>query len=445
MRVPVSWLREYVDLPADLDADALEKAFVRVGLEVEEIHDLSSTVDGPLLVGRVLEIEELAGLKKPIRYCQVDVGSQTRGIICGATNFVAGDLVVVALPGAVLPGGFEIAARKTYGHVSDGMICSARELGLGDDHSGIIVLPPGAGAPGDEARPVVGLDEIVVELAVTPDRGYCLSVRGLARELSHSLGVPYRDPASVVDPVRGTDPPAWRVVVEDPAGCDRFTAVAVRGIDPAADSPQWMKRRLVHAGMRPISLAVDITNYLMWELGQPMHAWDLGRLAGDLVVRRARPGERLTTLDGVDRALHPEDIVIADDTGVVSLAAVMGGGSTEVSPSTVDVLFEAAHWDPVSVARTARRHKLPSEAGKRFERGVDPRVTAVAVARAAALLTAAAGGRLDDAVTDVDTVAPTVPVTIAADLPARVSGVPYPVERVVSLLRGIGCDVRPAG
>src|SRR5256714_2390681 len=373
MRVPVSWLREYVDLPADLDADALEQAFLRVGLEVEEIHDLSSTVDGSLVVGRVLDVEELTGLKKPIRYCRVEVGeAEPRGIICGATNFAAGDLVVVALPGAVLPGGpsgppgeawragrsvgFAIAARTTYGRVSDGMICSARELGLGDDHSGIIVLPADIATPGDQARPVVGLDEIVVELAVTPDRGYCLSIRGLARELSHSLGVAYRDPAAAA-PAKRTDRPAHPVRVEDPAGCDRFTAVAVRGTDPTADSPQWMKRRLVHAGMRPISLAVDITNYLMLELGQPMHAWDLGRLTGDLVVRRARPGERLTTLDGAQRRLDAEDLVIADDSGVVSLAAVMGGASTEVSESTVDVLFEAAHWDPGSVARTARRPK----------------------------------------------------------------------------------------
>jgi phenylalanyl-tRNA synthetase beta chain len=446
MRVPVSWLREYVDLPADLDVDALEKAFVRVGLEVEEIHDLSSTVDGPLLAGRVASIEELTGLKKPIRYCRVDVGeAEPRGIICGATNFATGDLVVVALPGAVLPGGFEITARKTYGRVSDGMICSARELGLGDDHSGIIVLPAGVAAPGDQARPIVGLDEIVVELAVTPDRGYCLSIRGLARELSHSLGVAFRDPAAAVAPAKRTDQPAYPVRVEDPAGCDRFTAVAVRGTDPTADSPQWMKRRLAHGGMRPISLAVDITNYLMLELGQPMHAWDLARLAGDLVVRRARPGERLTTLDGAERALDPEDIVIADGSGVVSLAAVMGGASTEVSPSTVDVLFEAAHWDPVSVARTARRHKLPSEASKRFERGVDPQITAVACARAAALLVEHGGGTLDERVTDVYTVAPPAPVTIAADLPSRVSGVPYDTPRVVGLLTGIGCAVETHG
>ncbi|HEX6498129.1 MAG TPA: phenylalanine--tRNA ligase subunit beta [Micromonosporaceae bacterium] len=447
MRLPVSWLREYVDAPTD--PAALEHALVRVGLEVEEIVDLRTTVTGPLVVGRVLDIEDLTGFKKPIRYCRVDVGEeQPRGIVCGATNFAVGDLVVVALPGAVLPGGFAIAARRTYGHVSDGMICSARELGLGEDHSGIMVLAEdsatgsGSVAPGVDARAVVGLDDVVVDINVTPDRGYCFSVRGVARELSHSLGVPFRDPAGLVEPLAGTADPAYPLTVEDTVGCDRFTAVAVRGIDPAASSPAWLTTRLIHAGMRPISLTVDITNYLMLELGQPMHAFDLNALTGPLVVRRARAGERLTTLDGQNRALDPEDLVIADDTGVISLAAVMGGATTEVSPSTVDVLFEAAHWDPVSVARTARRHKLGSEASKRFERGVDPELTTVAAARAAALLTGYAGGVAGDRVLDVDHVAPARPVRLAVDRPARTSGVDYPPERVVALLEEIGCAVQ---
>jgi phenylalanyl-tRNA synthetase beta chain len=446
VRVPLSWLREYVDLPADLDLDGLEKALVRVGLEVEAFHDLRETVTGPLVVGRVRSIEELTGFKKPIRYCLVDVGNdEPQGIVCGARNFAEGDLVVVSLPGAVLPGGFEIAARSTYGHVSNGMICSARELGLGDDHDGIIVLPADTdAAPGVDARPVVGLDEVVVELAVTPDRGYCLSMRGVARELAHSLGVDYRDPAAAVLPLTSEEP-GYPIRVEDPVGCDRFTAVAVRGVDPAAESPAWMGRRLTLAGIRSISLPVDITNYLMLELGQPMHAFDLGRLSGELVVRRARPGERLTTLDAVDRALDPEDLVIADETGVISLAAVMGGARTEVSGATVDILFEAAHWDPVTIARTARRHKLPSEASKRFERGVDPQLAPVAAARAAALLAEYAGGTVDERVTDVYAVTPPAPISMPVDLPARTAGVDYPAERVVELLTEVGCAVERDG
>ncbi|MDG6102922.1 phenylalanine--tRNA ligase subunit beta [Dactylosporangium aurantiacum] len=442
MRVPLSWLREHVDLPQDLTADGLEKALVKVGLEVEEMTDAGASVKGPLVVGRVESIEELQGLKKPIRYCLVDVGGeQPQGIICGARNFAEGDLVVVALPGAVLPGGFAIAARKTYGHISNGMICSARELGVSDEHDGIIVLPAGTAEPGAEARPVVGLDDVVVEINVTPDRGYCFSVRGIARELSHSLGGAYRDPVAAVVPIDGDGTEAYRIDVRDSVACDRFTAVAVRGVDPAAPTPQWMKARLAVAGIRSISLPVDITNYLMIETGQPMHAWDLERLTGPLVVRRAAEGETLTTLDGVKRALHPQDIVIADDTGVVSLAAVMGGSTTEVSATTVDVLLEAAHWDPLSVARTIRRHKLPSEAGKRYERGVDPQITAAACARAAALLAEHGGGTVDPRVTDVYAVAPPAPVTMALSRPSELAGIDYTPERVVEILTMIGASV----
>jgi phenylalanyl-tRNA synthetase beta chain len=437
MRVSVSWLREYVDVPVDVER--LDAALVRMGLEVEEIVDLRATVTGPLVIGKVLTVEELTGFKKPIRHCTVDVGNPSpQSIVCGATNFAAGDTVVVALPGAVLPGGFAIGSRKTYGHMSEGMICSVRELGLGDDHSGIMVLP--GGTPGADARPVIGLDDIVVEVNVTPDRGYCLSVRGIARELSHALGVPFRDPASVPVPAV-TESPAYPVAVEDPEGCDRFYGRVVRGTDPGAPSPEWMKRRLAQAGIRSISLSVDITNYVMLELGQPMHAWDAASLRGPLVVRRARPGERLTTLDGADRRLDPEDLIIADDTGPVSLAAIMGGSTTEVSPSTVDVLFEAAHWDPVTVARTARRHKLPSEAAKRFERGVDPQVPPAATARAVALLIEYGGGTVSPDVLDVNTVVPRPPIRLAPDLPSRTAGVSYEEPRVVALLEEIGCTV----
>ncbi len=440
MRVSLSWLREHVELPADLSAEELDAALVRVGLEVESIADLRTTVAGPLVVGRVLAIEEVAGTKKPIRYCQVEVGEAApRGIICGAANFSVGDAVVVALPGTVLPGGFEITARRTYGRVSDGMICSARELALGDDHGGIMVLP--ADAPvGADARPVVGLDDIVVELAVTPDRGYCFAVRGIARELSHSLGVPFHDRGLVPAP-GPTARPAYPVRVEDTVGCDRFAGRVVRGIDPNAPSPAWLQRRLAGAGVRSISLAVDVSNYVMLDLGQPMHAFNLAALRGELVVRRARPGERLTTLDGVDRALDPEDLVITDDSGVISLAAIMGGATTEISPSTVDLLFEAAHWDPVTVARSARRHRLPSEASKRFERGVDPALPQVALERAVALLTEYAGGEVDPAVLDISHVNPREPITIAADLPGRTAGVEYPPSRVVEILESIGCAV----
>ncbi|NES30488.1 phenylalanine--tRNA ligase subunit beta [Micromonospora terminaliae] len=446
MRVSVSWLREYVDLPADLPTGDLEQALVDLGIEVDSVVDLRETVTGPLVVGEVLEIEELTGFKKPIRFCRVDVGAangtgEPQEIVCGARNFAQGDRVVVILPGGVLPGDFHIGARKTYGRNSNGMITSAKELGLGDDHSGIIVLPEDSPAkPGDDARPVVGLDDVVVELEITPDRGYALSVRGIARELSHALGVPFRDPADIPAP-GATAEPAYPVEVRDTVGCDRFAARMVRGVDPTAQTPGWMSRRLTVAGVRSISLPVDITNYLMLELGQPMHAFDADRITGPLVVRRAEAGEKLTTLDGVTRTLVAEDMVICDDTGPISLAAVMGGETSEVVATTTDVLFEAAHWDPAMVGRTARRHKLFSEAAKRWERGVDPALPLVALEKAVRLLAEHAGGTVGAEILDLDHVRPRTPVALPVDLPSRRVGVAYPPERVVELLEQVGCAV----
>ncbi|MGY1697987.1 phenylalanine--tRNA ligase subunit beta [Geodermatophilus sp. SYSU D00814] len=447
MRVPVGWLAEYVDVPAGTTVEELDATFVRLGLEVEEVHR-PAEVTGPLVVGRVLEIEELTGFKKPIRYCRVDVGeAEPRGVVCGATNFAVGDAVVVALPGAVLPGGFAIAARTTYGHVSDGMICSARELGTGEDHAGILVLASGGEGPepGADARPVVGLDDVVVELAVTPDRGYCLAMRGIAREVGTGLAVGWRDPGAAAAAVEAAGEPAWEVAVADADRCDRFSMLAVEGLDPTAPSPWWMRRRLAQSGVRSISLAVDVTNYVMLELGQPMHAFDRDAVTGPIVVRRAREGERLTTLDGADRALSPDDLLITDDTGPIGLAAVMGGASTEIGDGTRNVLLEAAHWEPTGVARTARRHRLPSEAAKRFERGVDPEMTVVALARAAALLAEYGGARVVGGPVDVDTRGPRPVILLDAAQPGRVAGVPYTAATVVELLGAVGCTVEADG
>ena len=440
MRVPIGWLAEYVDVPAGTSVEDLDTAFVRLGLEVEEIHR-PEQVTGPLVVGRVLEIEELTGFKKAIRYTQVDVGEGgPRGIVCGATNFAVGDSVVVALPGAVLPGGFEIAARKTYDHVSDGMICSVRELGIGEDHAGILVLGDGAPSPGTPAGPVAGLDDVVIELAVTPDRGYCLAMRGIAREMGTGLAAPWLDPGAVPPPAWSGDP-AWQVSVADPERCDRFSMVALEGLDPTAPSPWWMRRRLAQAAVRSISLAVDVTNYVMLELGQPMHAFDRDAVTGPITVRLAREGETLTTLDGARRNLTSDDLLITDDTGPIGLAAVMGGASTEIGDGTTAVLLEAAHWEPTGVARTARRHRLPSEAAKRFERGVDPEMTVVALARAAELLAEYGGARVVGGIVDVDTRAPRTSIPLDVAKPGRVAGVAYPPEQVVELLETVGCTV----
>ncbi|QDQ97789.1 phenylalanine--tRNA ligase subunit beta [Tomitella fengzijianii] len=451
MRVAQSWVTEVLRqanagwqvTPAELDA-----GFVRVGLEVEEVTGFDA-VRGPVVVGRVAQIVELEGFKKPIRHCQVDVGEQEpRSIVCGARNFAEGDLVVVALPGAELPGGFAIASRKTYGQVSDGMICSPSELGVGDDHSGILVLESAAGAqgahaPGDDALPLLGLDDSVFELAVTPDRGYCLSLRGLARELACGFDLEFADPADVAPlPVGGGGP---TVELRAESGAQRFAMREVTGVDPAALTPWWMRRRLLLSGIRPISPAVDVTNYVMLELGQPLHAFDADQVRGGLVVRRAAPGETLTTLDGIERKLDAEDVVICDDSGPVSLAGVMGGESTEVRDSSTRILLEAACWDPLAVFKTARRHKLPSEASRRFERNVDPAVAAAALDRAAALLTGISGGRVEPVLTDVGGVPETAGITMDAGLPERVAGTGYAQGAAERRLRQIGCAVRAGG
>jgi phenylalanyl-tRNA synthetase beta chain len=465
MRVPLSWLAEYAELPPAARATDVAADLVRVGLEEEGLH--TGDVSGPLVVGRVLAVvDEPQRNGKTIRWCSVDVGDgatdgpagRGRGIVCGASNVAAGDLVVVALPGSVLAGGVAISARRTYGHVSDGMICSARELGLGDEHKGIIVLHELLGraaeglAPGADAVPLLGLAEEVVEVNVTPDRGYCLSVRGIAREYVHGRRVDVRtafhDPAAMPLPATGRrgHPVVLddRAPIEGRAGCDRFVARAVHGVDPGAASPWWMRRRLQLAGMRPISLAVDVTNYVMLALGQPLHAYDLDRLEGAITVRRARPQERLTTLDGVDRALDPEDLLITDGTEgerVIGLAGVMGGASTEVSGTTTDVLVEAAHFDPVSVARTARRHRLGSEASRRFERGVDDDLQAAAAELVVRLLVEQGGGTADLGVTDVDDRPPRRLVPLPVGEPARLVGRDFSVERVTELLEQVGCTV----
>ncbi|HZC26574.1 MAG TPA: phenylalanine--tRNA ligase subunit beta [Actinopolymorphaceae bacterium] len=440
MLVPISWLREHVELPDSVSARDVADRLIRAGLEVETVEDVGADVTGPLLVGRVLSYaEETHKNGKTIRWCSVDVGDpEPRGIVCGARNFAEGDLVVVALPGAILAGGFEISARKTYGHVSDGMICSARELGVGDDHTGIIVLEADAGVPGDDAAPVLHLRDAVLDIAVTPDRGYTMSIRGVARETATAFGLGFSDPVAAASPAGGAE--GHPVRVDDPIGCPVFAAVTVVGFDPSVPSPRWLARRLQLAGMRPISLGVDITNYVMLELGQPIHGWDRGLLRGTIVVRRAEAGEKLQTLDGMTRALDPEDLVVTDDSGPVGIGGVMGGASTELSEKSSEVVVEAAYWDPVAIARTARRHKLSSEASKRFERGVDPAIQMAAAHRVATLMVELGGGRIEGT-TLVGETPPTATLVIPADHPTRVAGYPIPAATTVRRLEDVGCRV----
>ncbi|WP_433323895.1 phenylalanine--tRNA ligase subunit beta [Spirillospora sp. CA-294931] len=447
MRVPLSWLREYAELPAEVTGRALAAKLIDAGLEVETVEQAGIDVVGPLVIGRVLAIEELTEFKKPIRYCQVDVGQangtgEPQNIICGAANFAVGDRVVVILPGGELPGGFKIGARKTYGRVSEGMICSVTELGIGDDHSGILVLPSDSPV-GTDAIEWLGLRDDVLDIAVTPDRGYCLSIRGVAREAATAYGVAFTDPADVE--LRDHRKEVYPASIADPAACDRFVLREVRGFDPDAHTPMWMQVRLFRAGMRPVSLAVDVTNYLMLELGQPLHAFDRNKLTGPIVVRRAAPGETLETLDHVRRALDAEDILITDASGPISMAGTMGGLATEIDEKSTDMVIEAAHFDAIGTARMSRRHKLHSEASYRFERGVDRELPLYASYRAARMLAELGGAEIVPGVTHADAGAPTVEITMADGHPGKVAGVEYTPETVAERLRQVGCAVAGEG
>lgn len=450
MRIPFSWLREAVRAGVpdwDASVEELEETFIRIGHEVEEIIPIGP-VSGPLTVGRVAEIEELTEFKKPIRACKVDVGEKNvdgefRDIVCGATNFAVGDLVVVALPDTVLPGDFKIATRKTYGRVSDGMICSASEMNLGVEGGGILVLPEGTAEPGTPAADILGLDDVVFHLAITPDRGYCLSVRGLAREIACANDLEFVDLADVTPlPAEGE---AWPLTVQPGTGVQRFGLRPVTGIDPAAVSPWWMQRRLMLSGIRAISPAVDVTNYVMLELGHPMHAHDSSLITGGFDVRFARDGEKVVTLDDVERTLNSADVLIVDDVATAAIGGVMGAGTTEVRDSTTDVLLEAAVWDPAAVSRTQRRLHLASEAGRRYERSVDPAISVAALDRCATLLAEIAGGTVEPKLTDwrvdgrTDWSQPAV--EIPADLPDRTAGVDYAAGTTARRLIQIGAEV----
>jgi phenylalanyl-tRNA synthetase beta chain len=447
MRLPYSWLRDVVQAGApgwNVSADELEQTLIRIGHEVEEIIPVGP-VTGPLTVGRVTEIEELTEFKKPIRVVKVDVGeAEHRDIVCGATNFAVGDLVVVALPGTVLPGDFTITARETYGRTSDGMICSTAELNLGTDHSGILVLPPGTAEPGAPAADLLGLDDVVFHLAITPDRGYCLSVRGMAREIANAYDLNYVDPADV--PPLPADGEALAVTIEPGTGVLRFGLRPVAGIDPAAVSPWWLQRRLLLSGIRAISPAVDVTNYVMLELGHPMHAHDRSLITGGFKVRFAEPGETVVTLDDIERKLDPGDVLIVDDIATAAIGGVMGAGTTEVRDTTTDVLLEAAVWDPAAVSRTQRRLHLNSEAGRRYERFVDPAISVAALDRCAVLLADIAGGTIESKLTDWRGNPPCVdwshpPVSMPIDLPDRTAGVDYRAGTTQKRLTQVGADV----
>ena len=462
MRVPVSWLREYAPIPEPYDALEVGRRLTLAGLEVEAVEPVGHDVYG-VITAQVTSIEELTGFKRPIRYCRVATTDDEltkdpetlTGVICGAVNFAVGDRVAFATVGAVLPGGFEITAAKKYGRISQGMICAVDELGIGEDHSGILILPPDTPL-GVDFTEYAGLKDDVLEITVTPDRGYAVSIRGVARELASAYEVPFTDPAQSFVPgedASGMDETAdgdaarssagpWPAEIADPTACDRFVLREVRGFDPKARTPLWMQVRLARSGMRSVSLAVDVTNYLMLELGQPLHAFDRAKLQGTIVVRRARKGETLVTLDHVTRTLHEADILITDESGPISMAGTMGGLATEIDDDSVDIVIEGAHFSDTGTAKMSRRHRLHSEASYRFERGTDRELPLRATARAAALLARLGAATVVPGATHAQV--PVVPVTIqlAADYPDRVAGVVYGMDTVVARLQEVGCEVR---
>ncbi|NDB17811.1 MAG: phenylalanine--tRNA ligase subunit beta [Actinobacteria bacterium] len=443
MRITMSWLRELVDLPSSATAHDVAASLIGRGFEVEGIESFGGDLTGPIVVGRVEQIEELTEFKKPIRFCQVDVGPShggRRGIVCGARNFTADDLVVVALPGAVLPGGFAISARETYGHVSDGMICSERELGLSQEHSGIMVLDDQAEV-GTDALSLLGLGDTILDISVNPDRGYAMSMRGLAREVAGAYNLEFRDPVDLLtdlpQPVAGSVPVG--ATVSTPA-CALFVLRTICDLDPQAQTPRWMRNRLVACGVRPVSLVVDVTNYVMLETGQPLHAFDASRITGDIDVRLASAGERLELIDHTVKALDPADIVIADQAGVLSLAGIMGGSGSEISPESTAVVIEAAHFDAAVIAQSCRRHRVSTDASRRFERGVDSRLAPFAAHRAAQLLVDLAGGRNHGLVaTETEREAPDINVT-ASYISSRI-GIEVEADDAADILRSLGCDV----
>jgi phenylalanyl-tRNA synthetase beta chain len=397
MRIVLSWLREFC--PTDLDADELAELITRQGVKVEEVLHPWDGVQG-VMVARVVSVEDHPDSDK-LCVATVDDGSGEQVVCAGVRNFAAGDLVPWAKPGARVPVLPEpLAPRKLRGVMSNGMLCSPRELNVADVHTGILVLNREDVQVGEDFRAAFGLDDAVLDIEVEPNRPDFLSVFGVAREVSAATGVPLIEPDLTLQEVEEAAADAASVRLEAPEGCPRYLARVIRGVDAHGDSPLHVQARLSASGMRPVSNVVDATNYTMLELGQPLHGFDMDLLAGPgIVVRRAGEGERLTTLDDVERVLSDEDLLICDLEKPVALAGVMGGASSEVSDETTNILLESAYFTRTGVLRTARRLDLHSEASHRFERGSDPEGLERAATRCAKLIVDWAGGTVARGVT----------------------------------------------
>lgn len=436
MLVPLRWLQDFIDLPTT-DVDELTYAFDMLGLTVDGVEHLSAGWTD-VYIGTVEDIAAHPDADK-VRVCQVDSGTGTTQIICGAWNFEVGATVAVARPGAVLPGEFEIGRRTIRGVESNGMICSERELDLGDDHAGIMVLDDSfeIGRPFAE---FVELPDVVFELDVAPNRPDALSLVGVARDLAAYFDLEYRVPELALDTVPGSTP--IEIDIVDTVGCRRFTAREITGVH-IGSSPLKVRHRLRKVGVRAISNVVDVTNYVMFELGHPLHAFDADTISGNkLTVKRAGSDETLETLDGIERTLHEDDLIIYDDKGPTSMSGTMGGARSEVGETTTRVLMEAASWDPPTIMHMWRRHDLRSEAATRFERGVDPNLADVANQRASAMVAALTGGEvLEGSVDAKGMVVEPVVVDLAIEEVERLLGPGFTVENVTRILRKLGMEV----
>ncbi len=442
MRAPLSWLREFVEIPSSVTAQHISDGLIRVGFEVEEIIIQGADLTGPIIFGEVLSIEEITGHAKPIRYVGIDCGeAQVRYVICGAVNFVVGDAIVAALPGAVLSGNFAISARETYGKTSNGMICSARELGLGDGYEGIMVFAKGDVTTGADAIAGLEIKDVIFEIAVNPDRGYALSIRGLAREVAGALDLKFIDPVAALRSLKFAETGVGvSAEIADPETASVFYLRTISDFDPTAKTPLWMRRRIEKMGMRSISLVVDITNYVMLELGQPLHAFDKSKITGGLTIKRAGKSQPFTTLDGQVHQLDPDDLMVWDDKGPLALAGTMGGAFSEITETTVEIALEAVRFDPTCIARNSRRHKLSSEASRRFERGVDPSLAQFASARFVQLLSEHSSAKhVATVIAGEPRYAPIVKLDPAYI--SRLLGFEVAPSTIAQVLRSIGCDV----
>lgn len=437
MKISLSWLREWVE--PGCDAATLGQRLTLAGFELEGLTPAAPAFSG-IVVGEILSAEPHPNADK-LRICQVAAGGEAVQVVCGAPNARAGIKVPFATVGAVLPGGMQIKQAKLRGVDSHGMLCSAAELGLSAERNGLLELPVTLTA-GQCFREALDLDDVVLELNLTPNRGDALSIRGVSREVAVLLDKPLcsHQPAGVAV-AHGESFP---VTLAAPAACPRFLGRVLKGLNPDAVTPGWMVERLRRAGVRAISPTVDVTNYVMLELGQPMHAYDLGRLAGGIQVRWAAAGEKLVLLDGREIVLAADELVIADDAGPVGLAGVMGGDRSGIlAGATTDVFLEVAWFAPGAIAGRARRHGLHTDASQRFERGVDPALQPAAMERATALLLDICGGSAGPVLSAEESAHLPVraPVVLRRSRLDRVLGLPVPSSRVESILVALGMQV----